>query len=157
MPDRRRRTTSPPWNSLVAAAKVMTSPDMRVRKASIGTPEKWQHDAWRFFDEVGELRFGVQWIANALSRVNLVAGMTPITSGDEPTTIDWEDERATPLQRRAVEIVDTIAAGSTGQGQMLASFGTHLSVSGLAWLVIEPDLDDPDDDAFQSLEHLLVQ
>jgi hypothetical protein len=150
MPDRRRRTTSPPWNSLVAAAKVMTSPDMRVRKASIGTPEKWQHDAWRFFDEVGELRFGVQWIANALSRVNLVAGMTPITSGDEPTTIDWEDERATPLQRRAVEIVDTIAGGSTGQGQMLASFGTHLSVSGLAWLVIEPDLDDPDDDAFQS-------
>lgn len=150
MPDRRTRRSAPPWNSLVAAAKVMTSPDMRVRRASVGTPDKWQHDAWRFYDEVGELRFGVQWIANAVSRVNLVAAMTPITSGDEPTTIDWEDERATPLQKRAVEIVDTVAGGSTGQGQMLASFGTHLSISGLAWLVIEPDPDEPDEDSFQS-------
>jgi len=150
MPDRRRRTTAPPWNSLVAAAKVMTSPDVRLRKASIGTPEKWQDDAWRFYDEVGELRFGVQWIANALSRVNLVAAMQPLASGDEPTTIDWDDERATPLQMRAVEIVDTIAGSSSGQGQMLAQFGTHLSVSGLCWLVIEPDLDDPTADAFNN-------
>jgi hypothetical protein len=150
MPDRRRRTTAPPWNSLVAAAKVMTSPDVRLRKASIGTPEKWQEDAWRFYDEVGELRFGVSWIANALSRVNLGAAMQPLATGDEPTLIDYEDERATPLQRRAVEIVDTIAGGSAGQGQMLAQFGIQLSVAGLAWLVIEPDLDDPDDDAFST-------
>lgn len=150
MPDRRTRRSAPPWNSLVAAAKVMTSPDMRVRKASIGNPEKWQHDAWQFYDEVGELRFGVQWISNALSRVNLVAAMTPITSGDEPTSIDFDDQRATALQKRAVEIVDTISGGATGQGQMLAAFGTQLSVSGLAWLVIEPDLEDPEDDAFQS-------
>jgi hypothetical protein len=40
--------------------------------------------------------------------------------------------------------------GSTGQGQMLAQFGIQLSVAGLAWLVIEPDLDDPGDDAFQT-------
>ena len=150
MPDRRSRTTAPPWNSLVAAAKVMTSPDVRLRKASVGTPEAWQSDAWRFYDEVGELRFGVSWIANALSRVNLGAAMQPLATGDEPTLIDYEDERATPLQKRAVEIVDTIAGGSTGQGQMLAQFGIQLSVAGLAWLVIEPDLDDPTDDAFQT-------
>jgi len=150
MPDRRRSTSVPPWNSLVAAAKIMTSPDVRLRKASIGTPEKWQEDAWRFFDEVGELRFGVSWIANALSRVNLGAAMQPLATGDEPTLIDYEDERSTPLQRRAVEIVDTISGGSSGQGQMLYSFGIQLSVAGLAWLIIEPDLDDPEDDAFQT-------
>jgi hypothetical protein len=152
MPDRRRRTTAPAYNSLVAAAKVMTSPDMRLRRASIGTPEKWQEDAWRFYDEVGELRFGVSWISNALSRVNLGAAMQPLATGDEPTLIDYDDERATPLQKRAVEIVDTIAGGSTGQGQMLGAFGTQLSVAGLAWLIIEPDLDDPTDDAFQTWE-----
>ncbi len=145
MPDRRRK---PKWNSLVAAAQVMTSPNASVRRASVGTPETWQTDAWHYYDAIGELRFGVNWISNALSRVNLVAAMPPLASGDEPTAIDADDPRATPIQRRAVEIVSTVAAGSSGQGQMLAAFGIHLSVSGIAWLIVEPETDDPDDDTY---------
>ena len=129
----------------------MTSPNAAVRR-SISKPEAWQSEAWRYYDSIGELRFGVSWIANALSRVNLMAAMPPLGPGDEPTPIDLDDPRTTRVQRRAIEIVATIADGSTGQGQMLGAFGTHLSVAGIAWLVIEPDPDDPDSDLFASWE-----
>lgn len=145
MPDRRRK---PKWNSLVAAAQVMVSPNAAVRRASVGGGETWQRDAWAYYDTVGELRFGVNWISNGLSRVNLVAAMPPLGPGDEPTPIDGDDPRATSVQERAAEIVATIAGGAGGQGQMLAAFGVHLSVSGVAWLVVEPASDDPDDDVY---------
>jgi len=119
---------------------------MAVRSSSISRSPSWQNDAWLYYDRIGELRFGVQWIANALSRVNLVAAMPALGPGDEPTPIDFDDPRATPVQKRAIEIVGAMANGATGQGQMLGSFGTHLTVAGIGWLVVEPDLDDPDAD-----------
>lgn len=119
-----------------------------MRRASVGTPETWQRDAWGYYETVGELRFGVSWISNALSRVNLVAAMPPVGAGDEPTTIFVDDEEVSQVQVRAAEIVATIASGSAGQGQMLGAFGTHLSVAGIGWLVVEPETDNPDDDIY---------
>jgi hypothetical protein len=119
---------------------------MAVRQSSIGRAPGWQNDAWIYYDRIGELRFGTQWIANAMSRVNLVAAMPPLGPGDEPTPIDYDDPRTTAVQRRAIEIVGSMANGATGQGQMLGSFGTHLTVAGIGWLVVEPDLDDPEAD-----------
>lgn len=152
MPDRRRRRSAPQWNSLVAAAEVMTSSHSTLRRSYIGRPEKWQSDAWDFYDEVGELRFGVQWISNAMSRVNLVVGMSPVKAGDEPIPVDYDDPRTTPVQRRAIELLDVVSNGAAGQGQMLGSFGTHLSVAGVAWLVAEPDLHDPGSDTLTDWE-----
>jgi len=139
VPDRRRRNPRSRYNSLVAAAEVITASNKAVSSLVPTRSQTWQRDAWDVYDAVGELRFGVQWIANAMSRVNLVAAMPPFGPGDEPTPIDRDDERVTAVQRRAVEIVAEVADGCTGQGQMLASFGTQLTVAGLAWLVVEPD------------------
>lgn len=119
---------------------------MAVRSSAIGKAHGWQNEAWYFYDRIGELRFGTQWIANAMSRVNLVAAMPPLGPGDEPTPIDFDDPRTTATQKRAIEIVSAMANGATGQGQMLSSFGTHLTVAGIGWLVVEPDLDDPEAD-----------
>jgi hypothetical protein len=126
----------------------MTSPNAAMRRSSVGTPETWQRDAWAYYDMIGELRFGVNWISNALSRVNLVAAAPPFGPGDEPAMISPDDEEVTGIQVRAAEIVATIASGSAGQGQMLGAFGTHLSVAGIGWLVVEPETDDPDDDLY---------
>lgn len=147
MSDRRRRR--PKYNSLVAAAELMVAPN-RALKGQISKTEAWQADAWNFYDTVGELRFGVSWIANAMSRVNLVAAAPPSMAGDEPTPISPEIEGFTAGQYRAAEIVQTISGGSAGQGQMLGAFGIHLSVTGIGWLVAEPDLNDPLDDTFET-------
>jgi hypothetical protein len=149
--DRRRRNPRSRWNSLVAAAEVITATNKSVNSLVPSRSQTWQRDAWDFYDAVGELRFGCQWIANAMSRVNLVAAMPPLGPGDEPTSIDLDDDRTTAVQRRAVEIVSSVADGNTGQGQLLASFGIQLTVAGLAWLVVEPD---PDTDAYTRWEVL---
>lgn len=128
----------------------MTSPNHALDRAVIGKPQQWQNDAWMFYDTVGELRFGIGWIANGMSRVNLITAMPPLGPGDEPTPIDLDDPRTTSTQRRAIELVAMIADGPAGQGQLLGAFGTHLSVAGIAWLVIEPATDDPEDDVLRN-------
>ena len=152
MPDRRRNRNQPRWNSLVAAAQVMTAPNASVTRASIGKPQYWQTEAWDYYDIVGELRFGVTWISNAMSRVNLTAAMPPLGPGDEPTAIDLDDPRTTPVQRRAYEIVQSLAGGSAGQGQLMGAMGIQLSVAGIGWIVIEPSLDDFESDRFETWE-----
>ena len=129
----------------MAAAEVITANNRSVSSLVPTRSQTWQRDAWDFYDAVGELRFGCQWIANAMSRVNLVAAMPPLGPGDEPTPIDTDDEGVTTVQRRAVEVVASIADGINGQGQLLSSFGIQLTIAGLAWLVVEPD---PDTDEF---------
>lgn len=149
MPDRRsRRTRLPVPNSLVAAAQVIVSPNAAVRTVAVGGPHGWQAEAWDFYDTIGELRFGVSWISNAMSRVNLSAARPGTGPGDEPVLIDPQDPATTPSQRRAYEIVQSIADGSAGQGQLLNSFGVHLSVAGIGYLIAEPDPEDPMSDVF---------
>ena len=152
MPDRRRRNVTPRWNSLVAAAQVMTAPNQALR-LSIGKQHGWQHEAWEFYDIVGELRFAATWVANALSRVNLIAASAPLSPGDEPTPVDPTAEGVTAVQRRAGELVSMIAGGPSTQGQIMASFGVNLTIAGQCWLVIEPDENDPMSDR---LTHWMV-
>lgn len=150
MADRTRRPRSKPhtFNALVAAAEVITSKSIR-RNVTVDKVLPWQERAWQFYDDVGEFRFGVSWIANAMSRVNLVAAIPPNSIGDEPTPINSDDPDVDAAQRRAAELVAHIAGGVTGQGQMMAAFGRLLTVGGFAWLVAEPDLDDPDADVYE--------
>jgi len=132
----------------------MVSPNAEVRRANIVSHHTWQNLAWDYYDDIGELRFGINWIANAMSRVNLAAAMPPRMTGDEPTLLDPDDTTLTPGQRRAIEIVSTMAGGPAGYGQLMSSFGLHLSVAGIGWLVVEPPLGDPISDTFTSWEVL---
>jgi len=105
------------------------------------------------YDTVGEFRFGVNWLSNAMSRVNLTAARPPLQVGDEPTPIRTDSdspEEYTKAQRRAAELVEYIAGGSIGQGQILGEFGQHLSVAGFGWLIAEPDLEDEDADEYET-------
>lgn len=137
---------------------MISAPSSALKRARLRPAEKWAEDAWRFYDEIGEARFGANWMGNALSRVALIAAAPPVMPGDEPTVIDPNevDENGnnvwTPLQLRAVELVAMIAGGPVGQGQMLSAFGVNLTVAGAAVLVIEPPLDDPESDEFVSWE-----
>ena len=158
MPDSRRRKNKVATpNSLVASAQVITSPNGNVVKASVTHHKSWQNDAWDYYDTIGELRFGVSWISNAMSRVNLVAARPPMAAGDEPMPIDLNDPEITPVERRAAEIVSMMADGASGQGQMLLSFGIHLSVVGICYLVVEPPLDNQMSDTFETWQVLSAE
>lgn len=153
MADRQARQLSTPhrFNSLVAAANVITARGISSPGQPVGSKQQgWQQRASGFYDSVGEFRFGVTWLANGLSRINLVAARPPEQVGDEPTAINPDDDDTTPGERRAVELVEFIGGGAAGQGQLLAGFGRLLSIGGFAWLIAEPDLTDPTADEYET-------
>jgi len=132
MDDRRRRAVSPPrFNSVVASATVMTARPTSLRKAN--PAQAWWDDAWAFYDVNGELRFAVGWIANGLSRLNLLAARRPPLLGDDPAPLLGSDD----IEKAANALVADIAGGPDGQSQMLARLATLLTVAGLGWVLIE--------------------
>lgn len=86
----------------------------------------WQDDAWRYYDTVGELRYVVQYLTNALSRCTL------IPSGVDEFGVPTE-QCDNPLVQ---QIVADIAGGPAGQSQLLGTMATHLTVPGECWLAI---------------------
>lgn len=154
MADRSPARSLPHRYSLVAAAEVIASADISRPYKSSGMMLEWQERAWAYYDRIGEFRFGVGWTSNAMSRVNLTCAAPPRQVGDEPTPIDVESGEVTPSQRRAIELVEQIAGGASGQGQLLGEFGAHLSIAGFGWLVAEPSLDDPNSDSYETWQVL---
>lgn len=151
------RVGAPPkFNSLVASAQVMLRPGAvptggaRHKEMEVA---KWQGDSWGYYDRVPEYRRGVGWLGNGMSRINILAARPPKNSGDNPEPIDLDatgEDAPTEAQKRAVELVNMIAGGVVGQGQMMKGFGEFLSIAGICYLVVEPDLAEADADEFVS-------
>lgn len=114
-------------NSLLASARILS--DMRLPTRQ---PEVWHDDAWQMYDDVGELRYGVTYISNALSRVRIIAAEPGTPANPEPTPL---------LEGPAVDAVTRLAGGAVGQSGMLAAFGVVLTVGGIGYLVGETTTD----------------
>ncbi len=92
--------------------------------------ERWQDEAWAYWQELGELYYGVRWLSEMLSRIRLVAATVPEEPGDEPAMVETG---GTP-----VELVARFAGGVGGQAEILRRLTVQLSVPGEGWLVGEP-------------------
>jgi hypothetical protein len=157
-------TRPPRFRSIVAAAQVMTSSNAQVRSA-LGKVADWQVKGWEYFDAIGEFRNGCEWLSNGLSRVNLVAARTPQSSGDNPSPIQLPDPDdpnddtppATAVEERTVELLEALAGGAIGQGQLFAAMAIQLTVAGIGWFVAEPDPNDPTSDEFATYDVLSVE
>lgn len=114
---------TPAPNALTAAAAPVTNP----RTELIRNTETWQDEAWGFYDDLGEFRYGVDWSSSMLSRIRLYAArLEPGT--DEPVRAD---------AGTAVDLMTTLGGGVAGQAQLMAGFGTQLAVPGEGYLVGE--------------------
>jgi hypothetical protein len=137
-------------NSLVAAAQVLMRPGRAAAALAPFATTQWQAQAWEFYDTVGELGFGVDWLGNGMSRVNIVAARPGRSAGDDPTPLSYEDENLSESQRRALDLVAAIAGGAQGQGEMMRGIGTHLAVTGISWIVAEPEHPDEADPEYDA-------
>lgn len=87
----------------------------------------WQMEAWEFYDELGEFRFGVTWKSEMMSRIRLrAAKLSP--DSDEP-----EIQESGP----AVDVVSELAGGIGGQSEMISTLSVFLSVPGEGYLIGE--------------------
>lgn len=110
-------------NALTAAAVPLANP----RTELIRNTETWQDEAWGFYDDLGEFRYGVDWSSSMLSRIRLYAARLE-PGADEPVRAD---------AGTAVDLMTTLGGGVAGQAQLMAGFGTQLAVPGEGYLVGE--------------------
>lgn len=89
----------------------------------------WQMEAWGFYDDLGEFRFGVTWKAEMTSRIRLrAARLTP--DSDEPEIQD---------SGLAVDFVSELAGGIGGQSELISTLSVFLSVPGEGYLIGEKE------------------
>lgn len=121
--------------TLSAAAQILSSPKIKregTRAQKSGSSLAWQSEAWDFYDLIGELWFGVNWLGNATSRAVLVAAKCPPGSV-EPVRV----EDGIPA-----ELVADFAGGNAGQAQFLQRAAIHLTVTGDSYFVGRTVTDD---------------
>jgi hypothetical protein len=139
----------PQSNGLVAAAARMTQRTAAEPAPKALSTEAWQRKAWDMYRTNGELRFGVNWLANALSRVNLIPAKPPTNAGDEPQPLDigTVDEPGPDWGLRdAAAVVTGIAGGPVGQGAILSGITVHMMVPALCYVLATAD----DKDSFST-------
>lgn len=119
-------------DALVAAAQRLTGSltDHLIQNRA------WQREAWDFYHAEGEFWYGTEWLANACSRVRLVAAVKDPGSA-EPRVLDPDDESLSPNDRMAVDVNDELSGGVGGRSMMLKSIATKLSIPGEGYVVGE--------------------
>ncbi len=117
--------------ALAASATVLTEPQQPTndgwRRTHQRVPDEWQREVWDFYDSLGEFRQGVQWKANMMSRVRLVAARR------KPGSEDPDVVTSGP----AAELIADLAGGVGGQAALMSSFSTYFDVPGECYLIGE--------------------
>lgn len=110
-------------NALTAAAAPVNEP----RTDLIRNTDAWQEEAWGYYDDLGEFRYGIEWVAAMLSRVRLYAAKLE-PGADEPVRAD---------AGTAIDLMTALGGGVAGQAQLMSGFGTQLGVPGEGYMVGE--------------------
>lgn len=115
----------PAFNSVTASAAVL--PPRRMHDPEY-TSE--QDQLWDYYQRLEEFSAAVNWKANAISRVRLIAAEF-MPGGDEPVPI---------TEGPIADLVTEFAGGIGGQSQILGETAIHLNVPGEGWLVGVEDI-----------------
>lgn len=151
---RRRGTSTPPGESLTAAAESLASRLALSTGTRVG--EEWQKIAWDFYDRVPELRAAARITGQTCSQVRL--NISRISSNGEPIPVTEETDPGHP----ALKLLAGFAGGQGGQSALLDSLGVQMTVPGETILVGSLDPSDQYIDDFArvqaySPEQVIVQ
>lgn len=118
----------PALRSLVAAAAAikLDSQNMSYGRRKIGHLD-WQFEAWRQYDINGELRFGANRHAGAISRVRLFVAELD----------DQGDPGDVASDKQVAALASTILGGPAARAEWLRILGAQLFVGGESWIVAE--------------------
>lgn len=112
---------------MLASASLITQD--QVYQVTNRRPE-WQEEAWNRYDEVPELRFGMDWLSNACSRVRLYVGKMDPDGSTVPEPVQEGD----PDAERLLAPLQELFNDGTGQAEMLQRWTTHLGIPGESFL-----------------------
>lgn len=99
--------------------------------------DKWQEEAWDYYDLITEIKFAANVISNALSRINIYAGYI-VDSSSVPSRIDIVDHLDEDFKEKANASLFLLESGNGGTSGILKDAALNLFVVGECYLVKEP-------------------
>lgn len=128
---------------MVAAATRIKAGDKHAA-ALVKRREQWQTECWDTYDVVGEVKYGGNYLGNALSRLGLFVGILPDDADADPIPLVTEppegEETAPPnLVDEATfqvcrDALDRVATGAGGHAEILRELAINVSIAGECYL-----------------------
>lgn len=99
--------------------------------------DKWQQEAWEYYDLIGEIKYTANLVASVMSRVNLYVGYAD-TSANVPSEISTIDKLDPDFVQQAEDILFLLESGNGGTSGLLRNAALNMFITGECWLVQEP-------------------
>jgi hypothetical protein len=99
--------------------------------------DKWQEEAWEYYDLIGEIKYVANLIASVTSRINIYAGYVE-KSNNVPSSIDTIAKLDPEFVQDADDTLYLLESGNGGTSGLLRSAALNMFVTGECWLVNEP-------------------
>jgi hypothetical protein len=126
-------------NAIVGAARrIHLNRRSEVEKLRETNAAEWQKLAWRYYDEIGEIKFAFNYFAAISSRVRLYAGWKQ-DEEEAPTPVETIKDLDPLLIAAAREEMKVLNRGRGGQPNMIRQLALNLLVTGEAYLVGQAD------------------
>ena len=116
---------------LTASARKLNLEDKTEARQLRALRQGWQADAWNYRDSITELRYAIQFKANALSRMRLFVGVEP-EAGESEKPIPLEDASDIPEQFATIaqQALHDLAVDEGQRRTLLKTLSTNIDVAG---------------------------
>lgn len=103
----------------------------------IRAANRWQEDAWEYYDLVGEIKQAASLLANVTSRVRLYPGFI-VDRDAVPSIIDDIEDIPDSVKEKANAAMLLLASGNGGISGLLRDAALNLFIAGECFLIREP-------------------
>lgn len=126
-------------NAVVAAASRILPGDRSEAEKARKRRQDWQPQAWDYYDLIGEVKYGCNFVGNSMSKLRIFAAEI-----DDP-----EDEPVATTNEAAIAAVERLRSPAAGHSEIMRGLGVNLMVVGECYLVGLTDNRDPDEEVWE--------
>lgn len=145
-----------PPSSLVASAAQIRLDDKTEARRVLKRRQEWQRDAFDYFDSLGEVKFGANFVGNALSKLRLFIGFRPTPDDDPVSVLDVPENERPRGWQQAIDALDRLRSPIAGHAEILRRYGVNITLVGECYLVgLDKDDDAKERWAVHSIEELI--
>lgn len=116
--------------AFVASAARIQVDDAKATKAVMAKRQSWQDEAWQHYDEVPEVKFGINYLANAMSKVRFYAATLDVDGNPVPINHEVSPLAGTPIATAAEAEMARLRAPIGGQAEFNRMATMSLEVAG---------------------------
>ena len=142
-----RRGTEPatppvPGRALVASGTGRRIDLSAVTEQRVTKEEDWQKRAWKYRDQLGEIRYAMAYLSHAVGRCRIFPAVT-MPDDDDPVPLTEADPIPGLNPGIVQQVVDDLTMGTGQWGEIVPEAAHCMEIAGEALLVAYPDMNSP--------------